>query len=236
MRPGSGLNCSLCGVPLKRIGKKVVRIKAEYIKAQVKVRQYVQHIYKCTKCGTSESSNEKDYFLSAVVLAPLLNHCIVSPSVMTEILYEKCFQGVPLNRPESMWRDLGIIITRKDMAYWTNRVCEKWLQPLVDFLHKTVIFHYTMLRNGDHAKELLAGWHGILVTDAYAGYEKVEDITRGLYWSHVRCKYIDSILLDGSGKEIPGSKGEQARKMIDQLFWIEKQIKELAPQERLKQR
>lgn len=272
--------CDLCGAPLKKVGQKIVRSEVEYIRAKVIIRQYVQTVYKCTVCGSAESPREQDHFVSAALPKPLLNHCIVSPSMMTEILYEKYFKGVPLNRQENMWLDLGIIITRKDMAYWTNRVCEEWLQPVVDVIHrhmleeckvihadetriqcnhepgrkahtdsfmwvlvsgenephKMVLFHYTMTRNGDHAKELLDGWHGSLVTDAYAGYEKVEKITHGLCWSHVRRKYIDSIPLDSSGKEIPGSKGAEARKLIDQLFYIEGLIKSLPEKEKLEKR
>ena len=272
--------CDLCGAALKKVGQKIVRSEVEYIRAKVIVRQYVQTVYKCTVCGSAESPREQDYFVSAAVPKPLLNHCIASPSIMAEILYEKYFKGVPLNRQENMWRDLGIIITRKDMAYWTNRVCEEWLQPVVDVIHrhmleeckvihadetriqynhepgrkahtdsfmwvlvsgenevhKMVLFHYTMTRNGDHAKELLAGWHGSLATDAYAGYEKVETITRGLCWSHVRRKYIDSIPLDSSGKEIPESKGAEARELIDQLFYIEGLIKDLPEKEKLEKR
>lgn len=272
--------CDLCGAPLKKVGQKTVRSEVEYIRAKVIIRQYVQTVYKCTVCGSAESPREQDHFVSAALPKPLLNHCIVSPSMMTEILYEKYFKGVPLNRQENMWRDLGIIITRKDMAHWTNRVCEEWLQPVVDVIHhhmleeckvihadetriqcnhepvrkahtdsfmwvlvsgenephKMVLFHYTMTRNGNHAKELLDGWHGSLVTDAYAGYEKVEKITHGLCWSHVRRKYIDSIPLDSSGKEIPGSKGAEARKLIDQLFYIEGLIKGLPEKEKLEKR
>lgn len=272
--------CDLCGSPLKKVGQKTVRSEVEYIRAKVIIRQYVQTVYKCTVCGSAESPREQDHFVSAALPKPLLNHCIVSPSMMTEILYEKYFKGVPLNRQENMWQDLGIIITRKDMAHWTNRVCEEWLQPVVDVIHrhmleeckvihadetriqcnhepgrkahtdsfmwvlvsgenephKMVLFHYTMTRNGNHAKELLDGWHGSLVTDAYAGYEKVEKITHGLCWSHVRRKYIDSIPLDSSGKEIPGSKGAEARKLIDQLFYIEGLIKGLPEKEKLEKR
>lgn len=272
--------CDRCGAPLKKVGQKTVRSEVEYIRAKVIVRQYVQTVYKCTKCGTDGSEQKNDHFVSAAVPKPLLNHCIASPSVMTQILYEKYFKGVPLNRQENIWRDLGVIITRKDMAYWTNRVCEEWLQPVVDALHrhmleecrvihadetriqcnhepgrkahtnsfmwvlvsgadethKIVLFHYTMTRNGEHAKELLDGWHGSLVTDAYAGYDKVEDVTHGLCWSHVRRKYVDSIPLDSSGKEIPGSKGAEARELIDQLFYVEGKIKGLDEKEKLKKR
>lgn len=107
--------CDLCGAPLKKIGQKTVRSEVEYIRARVIVRQYVQTVYKCTECGIDESMQSNDHFVSAAVPKPLLNHCMVSASVMTEILYEKYFKDVPLNCQENMWRDLGVIITRKDM-------------------------------------------------------------------------------------------------------------------------
>lgn len=45
-------------------------------------------------------------------------------------------------------------------------------------------FYYSRTRSGDVAKELLKDFNGYLITDAYAGYEKVENIKRGLCWSH----------------------------------------------------
>ena len=123
--------------PLEKIGQKIIRSEVEYIKVQVIVRQYVQCVYKCTECGTDGSGNERDHFFSAAVPQPLLNHCIVSTSVLTEILYEKYFKGVTLNHQENMWRNLGLLITSKDMAHWTTRACELWLQPLVDCFHTT---------------------------------------------------------------------------------------------------
>ena len=74
------------------------------------------------------------------------------------------------------------------------------------------------------------------MTDAYAGYEKVEDVTHGLCWSHVRPKYIDSIPLDSSGKEIPGSKGAEAKELIDQLFYVEGLLNGLPEKEKLEKR
>ena len=44
--------CDVCGAPLKKVGQKTVRSEVEYIPAKVLVRQYVQTVYKCTKCGT----------------------------------------------------------------------------------------------------------------------------------------------------------------------------------------
>ena len=101
---------------------------------------------------------------------------------------------------------------------------------------RAAFFYYSRTRNGDVAKDLLKRFSGYLVTDAYSGYEKVENITRSLCWSHVRRKFLDSIPLDGKGKAIPGSKGAEAVGYIDLLFLVEAQIKDLPIEERKKKR
>lgn len=98
-----------------------------------------------------------------------------------------------------------------------------------------VLFEYTRTRAGKHPKLFLDGFHGYLITDAYAGYEKLEDITRCLCWSHVRRYFIESIPLD-NGKEIPGSKGAEGKEFCDKLFKIEKDLVALTPEKRLYER
>ena len=53
-----------------------------------------------------------------------------------------------------------------------------------------VLYKYTSTRSGDHAKKFLEGFRGFHVSDAYAGYEKVEGITRCLCFSHLRRYYL----------------------------------------------
>ena len=43
--------CSVCGSELKVIGKKLVRTEVEFIPAKVLVKQIVQQVAKCKKCG-----------------------------------------------------------------------------------------------------------------------------------------------------------------------------------------
>jgi hypothetical protein len=69
-----------------------------------------------------------------------------------------------------------------------------------------------------HAQQLPKGFKGNLITDSYAGYEKVENVIRCLCWSHVRRYFIESIPLN-NGKEISGSKGAEGR---DFWCWLEK--------------
>lgn len=101
---------------------------------------------------------------------------------------------------------------------------------------RAVIFHYARTRSGEEAKALYEGFKGYLVTDAYAGYEKVENIRRALCWSHVRRYYLDSIPLDSRGKEMEGSKGAEGRAWCDRLFQIEQKLKGCSPQERAAKR
>jgi transposase len=95
-----------------------------------------------------------------------------------------------------------------------------------------VLYQYTSTRSGDHAKKFLEGFHGFHVSDAYAGYEKVEGITRCLCFSHLRRYYLEAIPLDSRKKEIPGSGGAIGRAYCDKLFKLERKWKELSPEER----
>ncbi|NMF07976.1 IS66 family transposase [Clostridium beijerinckii] len=99
-----------------------------------------------------------------------------------------------------------------------------------------ILYQYTRSRSGDHAKVFLEGFNGYHVSDAYAGYEKVEGITRCLCFSHLRRYYLEAIPLDSSKKEIQGSGGAVGRAYCDKLFKFERKWKELSPEERKKNR
>ncbi len=47
---------------------------------------------------------------------------------------------------------------------------------------------------------------------------------------------IESIPLDSRGKEIPGSKGAEGRDLIDLLFKLEDEMKDLSPEIRKEKR
>ena len=99
-----------------------------------------------------------------------------------------------------------------------------------------ILYKYTSTRSGDHAKKFLEEFKGYHVSDAFAGYEKVEGITRCLCFSHLRRYYLEAIPLDSRKKEIPGSGGAIGRAYCDKLFKLERKWKELSPEERKKNR
>ena len=262
--------CSICDGELKIIGKKLVRTEVEFIPAKLKVKQIVQQVAKCTKCGTGESENPKDHFQKAAVPNPVLVHSIATASLVAQVMYQKFAMGIPFNRQEKDWYRLGLVLPRANMANWTIRCSEDWMTPIYDRIHEKLLnrqvlhmdetriqcnkeegkkassdsfmwvirsaacediqgtfFYYSRTRSGDIAKQLLAGFHGYLTTDAYGGYEKVENIKRNLCWAHVRRYLIESIPLDNKGKEIPGSKGAEGREFINLLFKLEEDMSDL---------
>lgn len=97
---------------------------------------------------------------------------------------------------------------------------------------KAVYFHYSRTRGGHVAQKLLKGYHNYLNTDAYAGYNKVEEVKRNLCWSHVRRYFIESIPLDSGGKEIEGSAGAVGREYINLLFKAESEMADLNAEEK----
>lgn len=97
-----------------------------------------------------------------------------------------------------------------------------------------ILYEYTSTISGDHAKKFLEGFQGFHVSDAYAGYEKVEGITRCLCFRHLRRYYLEAIPLDSSKKEIPESDGVIGRAYCDKLFKLEMQWKALSPEDRKK--
>ena len=59
-----------------------------------------------------------------------------------------------------------------------------------------VLFEYQPTQSGEHARRFLEGFHGFLQTDGYAGYNKVQDVTRCGCWAHYpRCMIIQESML-----------------------------------------
>lgn len=276
---GQDETCPVCGADLVKVGEKVIRTEVVYEPAKLKVKQYVQEVKKCIRCGTEDSAKLTPTFVGAHTPKPVLPHSIASPSLVAGILYQKYDMGIPLARQERDWYRIGLSLHRSTMSGWVIRSSEEWLYPIYERMCqammgcsvllgdetriqcnkepgkkagsdsfmwvirtgsyepvRAVLFHYSRSRSGAEARKLYAGFQGYLVTDACSSYEQVEGIARSLCWSHLRRYYIESIPLDSSGKELKGSKGAEAREQCDKLFRIEKQIRDLGPQERLEKR
>ena len=131
--------CSVCGSDLKVIGKRLVRTEVEFVPAKVVVKQIVQQVAKCTKCGEKGSEYPVCHFQQASLPTPPLPHSISTPSLIAQIMYQKFGLGLPLARQEKDWYRMGLVLPRKDMAHWIIRCSQEWLEPVYWRIHAELI-------------------------------------------------------------------------------------------------
>lgn len=91
---------------------------------------------------------------------------------------------------------------------------------------KFVCFEYQPTRNGDHAKRFLGDYSGVLVTDGYAGYNKLMNVTHACCWAHVRRKFAEALPEDGEAAKT--SMAAKGLEYIDGLFAAERDITDVA--------
>ena len=122
--------CPECNSEFKLIGKKILRTQIDFTPAIFNITEIVQNIYKCTECGTEESEKETPTFAKSETPKPLLAHSFASPSLASEVFYQKYYLGSPFYRQEKMWDDKGLVLPRNMMANWSIKVNEYYLEPL----------------------------------------------------------------------------------------------------------
>ena len=87
---------------------------------------------------------------------------------------------------------------------------------------KYILFEYQPTRNGDHAKRFLGDYGGVLVSDGYAGYNKLTNVTHACCWAHVRRKFAEA--LPGDSEAAKTSMAAKGLEYIDGLFAAERDI------------
>ena len=98
-----------------------------------------------------------------------------------------------------------------------------------------ILYDYQPSRNGDHAVVFLKDFKGFVHSDGYSGYNKLTGITRCGCWAHLRRKFIEAIPKK-TGTNEPLTNAEIGRDYCNQLFEIERDIKQLSPAERKSKR
>jgi transposase len=102
---------------------------------------------------------------------------------------------------------------------------------------RLVVYDFTQSRSGEHPRAFLGhgthtAWRGSLVCDDYAGYKAL--FTGGIIeagcMAHARRKFVELHLANKS------TLAATAIDLMGQLYGIEREIKELSPQERLRER
>lgn len=126
-----------------------------------------------------------------------------------------------------------------------------------DGLPGIVLYDYRSGRSGSYPQQFLEGFHGMLQCDGYQGYNSVQDVLLVCCSAHARRKFYEALpaerkkkikLLDINSDEaikepdIPETEldryipAEIGVAYFNRLFYIERQLKGLAPEERREKR
>lgn len=91
------------------------------------------------------------------------------------------------------------------------------------------IFEYQPDRSGRRAEAFLKGFTGCLVTDGYAGYNQVQNVTRCGCWSHARRKWREAM---PEGATVKTSKAAVGYQYCNKLFAEERKCAQYRPEYR----
>jgi len=104
---------------------------------------------------------------------------------------------------------------------------------------QVLLFTYDSSRGQQVADALLADYQGYLQADGYGGYDPVcakNGLIQVGCFAHARRKFDEALKAQGNSKPAKAGKASKGLIYIQKLYRIEKQIKDLEPEERYRQR
>ncbi|WDE06676.1 IS66 family transposase [Thalassomonas viridans] len=126
--------CDCCQGKLHQIGESSNE-KLEFVPAQIKIIETRRPKYSCRAC---EQSGVNNTVKMAPVPASPIPKGIATPSLLSQIICAKYQYGLPLYRQESMFKELGITLSRKTMSDWIMR-CGDLFDPLYTLLKRYLL-------------------------------------------------------------------------------------------------
>ena len=97
-----------------------------------------------------------------------------------------------------------------------------------------ILYNFAPGRSGEFAATFLNGWQGFLITDAYQGYNAIAGAIHCFCLIHARRKFYEAATCCFSYQS--KSLGSKIVVLFDHIFDIERSLKDLSPEERVKER
>lgn len=182
----------------------------------------------------------------------LANWCIIAAEKYLLPIYERMHMELIIR--EVIHADETTCQVLREKGKTAQSTSYMWIYASgSDGLPKIVMYEYQSGRGGIHPQEFLEGFHGLLQCDGYQGYNKVIDVLLCCCMAHCRRKFFEALpaekkktmkLLDINSEvaikepEIPESDldkyipAEIGVAYCNKLFYLEREFKDLPPQER----
>ena len=250
--------CS-CGCQLKRVGEDVSE-KLDYVPGEFTVERHIRGKWACTQCETLiqapvpaqviDKGIPTAGLLAQVLVAKYSDHlplyrqerifaragfaiphstlaewvgaCGVQLQPLVDALRSTLLEHNVLHADETPVSMLAPGKKKTHKAY----VWAYCTTPFSDL--KAVVYNFAPTRAGEHARNFLGDWQGKLVCDDYSGYKAGfgNGITEIGCMAHARRKFFDLHQANQS------TLAEQALEYINQLYRVEREVKDLPPDKR----
>jgi len=99
-----------------------------------------------------------------------------------------------------------------------------------------VLYDYQKTRAAKHPIRFLEGFQGYLHVDGYAGYNGISNVTLVGCWAHARRKFTEALKALPESAKTTHVKAKEGLEFCNQLFEIERKLKDVSPNERYEQR
>nr|WP_156958527.1 IS66 family transposase [Virgibacillus sp. SK37] len=99
-----------------------------------------------------------------------------------------------------------------------------------------VLYDYQQTRASKHPRRFLDGFQGYLHVDGYAGYNGLPGVTLVGCWAHARRKFTDALKALPENASTTNLKAKEGLAFCNQLFSIERELKDVCADERYKKR
>lgn len=248
-----------CGCQLKRIGEDVSE-KLDYTPGVFSVEQHIRGKWVCTECETLTQAPVPAHVIDkGLPTTGLLAHVLVAkyadhlPLYRQEHIFGRA--GYPIARSTlADWvgrsgqalQPLADALRDTILSHPVVHADETPVPVLEPGKKKTgrayiwaycttpyadtkaVVYDFAPGRSGEHARRFLDGWQGKLICDDYSGYKASfgQGVTEVGCMAHARRKFFE--LHESSKSTLAATALEQ----IGRLYEIERQAKDLDPQQR----
>ena len=161
----------------------------------------------------------------------VLSNWMLKGSEWLEMLYARLKQK--LLEQEVLHADETTLQVLKEPGRPAESQSYMWLYRTGSVGPPIVLFEYQPSRAGEHPRKFLEGFKGYLHVDGYAGYHAIPNVVLCGCWAHLRRKFDEALKGLPPKQRASGTRTEQALKQINELFLIERELKQKTPEERL---
>lgn len=111
-----------------------------------------------------------------------------------------------------------------------------WLYRTGREVPPIILYDYQQTRASKHPRRFLEGFEGYLHVDGYAGYNGIPGVILVGCWAHARRKFTEALTALPESARTSSVKEKEGLAFCNQLFEIERKLKDSSPQERYEER